>query len=153
MPATRTVASRLAATAAVIAIVASVAACDIVSRVSGPTEWTQEVELQDGSKQTISVRDTSGRITQVEIDPPGVQDPGEITNPDGQPNVVLVPWTGGACDTTTDIEFTAAGTGLAGTIKIQTSGDVCVMMAVPHLLQLTTNVPMPAASVSFVTAP
>ena len=79
--------------------------------------------------------------------------PGVIANPDGQPNVVLVPWTGGACDTETTIDFAAQGDGLAGTLAIQTTGDVCVMMAVPHLLRLTTNVPMPAASVTLQPAP
>lgn len=152
MPVARSTLGRLAAVGALLLLVSAVAACDIVSRVSGPTEWSQEVELQDGSKQTITVRDTSGRITGVEFDPPGVQDPGVIANPDGQPNVVLVPWTGGACDTTTDIEFAAAGTGLAGTLRIETSGDVCVMLAVPHVLQLTTSVPVPAASVTLTPA-
>ena len=153
MSATRTVVTRISAIAAVIAISASVAACDIVTRVSGPTEWTQQVELQDGSTQTITVRDTSGRIDSVEFDPPGVEDPGVIANPAGDPNIVLVPWTGGACDTETDIEFTAADAGLAGTIQIETSGDVCVMMAVPHLLELRLNTPIPADLVTLEPAP
>ena len=152
MPATRITVTRLATIAAVLVLATSLAACDIVSRVAGPREWTQEVELQDGTKQTITVRDTSGKIENVEIDPPGVQDPGVIANPDGEPNVVLVPWTGGACDIETQIDFAAQGDGLAGKLQIETSGDVCVMMAVPHLLRLTTNVPMPAASVSLESA-
>ena len=66
--------------------------------------------------------------------------------------MVLVPWTGGACDVDTQIDFAAQGDGLAGTLQIETSGDVCVMMAVPHLLRLTTNVPVPAETVSLESA-
>jgi hypothetical protein len=148
MSAIRPAVIRLTTVAAVLLLATGLAACDIVSQVTGPRTWTQEAELQDGSTQTITVRDTSGRITDVEIDPPGVQDPGAIANPPGEPNVVLVPWTGGACDTKTEIVFDAQGDGLAGTIRIETSGDICVMLAVPHLLRLTTTGPMPAASVS-----
>jgi len=153
MPATRTTVTRLSTIAAVLVLATSLAACDIVSRVAGPREWAQGVTQQDGTVQSIIVRDTSGKIENVEIDPPGVQDPGAIANPDGQPNVVLVPWTGGACDTETTIDFAAQGDGLAGTLRIATSGDVCVMLAVPHLLRLTTNVPMPAASVTLTPVP
>lgn len=141
-------AARLTAILALVTLSVSVAACDIVSQVSGPRSWSQGVELQDGSTQTITVRDTSGRITNVEIDPAGVQDPGQIANQDGSDNVVLVPWTGGACDVQTTIEFAAAGDGLAGTLRIETEGDVCVMMAVPHLLRLTMNAPTPADTVT-----
>jgi hypothetical protein len=148
MAATRTTVARLAAIAAVLVLASSVAACDIVSRVAGPREWAQGVTLPDGTVQSIIVHDTSGKIENVEIDPAGVQDPGAIANPDGEPNVVLVPWTGGACDIETSIDFAAQGDGLAGELQIETSGDICVAMAVPHLLRLTTNVPMPAASVS-----
>jgi len=148
MPVTRTTATHLLALAALLALASSLTACDIVSSVTGSREWTQGVTMADGTLHTITVRDTSGKIENVEIDPPGVQDPGVISNPDGQPNQVLVPWTGGACDKTTTIEFAAQGDGLAGTLQIQATGDVCVMMAVPHLLRLTTNVPMPADQVT-----
>jgi hypothetical protein len=141
-------AARLTAVLAVVLLSLSVAACDIASQVTGPRTWTQQVELQDSSTQTITVRDTSGRITDVEIDPPGVQDPGQIANEGGNANVVLVPWTGGACDTQTDIDFAAAGDGLAGTLRVRTSGDVCVMLAVPHLLRMTMNAPTPADQVT-----
>jgi hypothetical protein len=153
MPAQRSRISRLAAVSALLIVAAGVAACGPLTRVAGPTEWVQEVGLQDGTKQTITVRDTSGRISQVAFDPPGVQDPGAIANPAGQPATVLVPWTGGACDVRTTIEFAAQGQGLKGTVAVETSGDMCIMMAVPHLLQLTTDGPMPAASVTLEAAP
>jgi hypothetical protein len=148
MPATRTSLTRLTVLATLLALAATVAACDIVSSVAGTREWTQQVERPDGSTQTITVRDTSGRITDVEIDPPGLQDPGVIANPDGKLDQVLVPWSGGACDTETTVDFAARGDGLVGQLQAKTSGDVCVMMAVPHVLRLTTNVPMPADSVT-----
>ena len=148
MPAARPSIGRLTSVVALLLVATDIAGCGGLTRVTGPREWSQQVELQDGSTQTITVRDTSGRIENVEIDPAGAQDPGTIANPDGQPNVVLVPWSGGACDVLTEIEFAAQGAGLWGTLKVETSGDVCVMMAVPHLLRLTTSVPMPAATVS-----
>ena len=137
------------ATLLVVLALALSACTTITDTVTGPRQWTQASELVGGGTYTIDVRDTSGRIDNVEIDPPNVAAPAEgVANPPGQPNVLLVPWTGGACDTETDIDFAAQGQGLAGTLRIQTTGDVCVMMAVPHLLRLTTNVPMPAASVT-----
>jgi hypothetical protein len=154
MPVTRTRVTRIGAIAAlVLSLAVGVAACDIAARVVGPREWSQGVLLQDGASQVITVRDRSGRIENVEIDPAGVADPGAIANPPGEPNVVLVPWTGGACDRTTTIEFVGQGDGLAGTLAIETSGEMCVMLAVPHLLRLTTNGPMPAASVTLEPAP
>jgi hypothetical protein len=94
------------------------------------------------------VRDESGRLTNVEIDPAGVPVAMEISNPPGQANVVLVPWTGGACDKRTEITFKAAGQGLAGTLRITTEGDMCIMIAVAHQLRLTSNEPLPAAQVT-----
>jgi hypothetical protein len=148
MPATRTVATRLGGLAALLVIASTLAACSTVARVAGPREWTQELGQADGGKQTIVVRDTSGRIENVEIDPVGIADPGVIANPGAQPNVVLVPWTGGACDSRTEIEFAAAGEGLKGTLKITTTGDMCIMLAVPHVLRLTTIGAMPAGTVT-----
>lgn len=136
---------------AVVALV--VGACSITSSVGGAGEWTQEVEAEGSSKQEIVVRDESGRLTDVQIDPAGVPLAAEIRNPGGEPNVVLVPWTGGACDVRTEITFTAAGQGLSGTIKITTEGDICIMMAVPHQLRLTAATPLPAAQVTLEPAP
>jgi hypothetical protein len=144
MPVT-TVATRAVAVALVAV---ALGACSLTSSSGGPQEWTQEVQGQDGTSQTITVRDEAGRLTNVEIDPPGVPMAAEIENPDGQPNVVLVPWTGGACDTSTEIVFDPAGEGLAGTLDIETSGDMCIMLAVPHQLRLTSANPLPADKVT-----
>ena len=101
-----------------VAVVALVAGACSLTGISGPREWSQLVESSDGTDQEVVVRDGSGRLTNVEIDPPGVDMVSEPTNPDGQPNVVLVPWTGGACDKRTEIVFEAAGAGLDGTLSI-----------------------------------
>lgn len=141
----------LVAAFAVAAVV--VGACSITSSVTGPREWTQEVTADDGSKQEIVVRDESGRLTDVQIDPQGVPVANEISNPPGEPNVVLVPWTGGACDVRTEITFKAAGQGLAGALDVTTQGDVCIMIAIPHQLRLTAATPLPAAQVTLEPVP
>jgi len=136
---------------AVIALVAG--ACSLTTSVTGPREWKQTVETDGGSTQEIVVRDESGRLTNVEIDPAGVPMAMEISNPPGEANVVLVPWTGGACDKRTEITFQAAGQGLAGTLEITTEGDMCIMIAIAHQLRLTSNEPLPAAQVTLEPAP
>ena len=136
---------------AIIALVAG--ACSLTTSVTGPREWTQTVETDGGSTQEIVVRDESGRLTNVEIDPAGVPMAMEISNPPGEANVVLVPWTGGACDKRTEITFQAAGQGLAGTLEITTEGDMCIMIAIAHQLRLTSNEPLPAAQVTLEPAP
>ena len=136
---------------AVIALVAG--ACSLTTSVTGPREWKQTVETDGGATQEIVVRDESGRLTNVEIDPAGVPMAMEISNPPGEANVVLVPWTGGACDKRTEITFQAAGQGLAGTLKITTEGDMCIMIAIAHQLRLTSNEPLPAAQVTLEPAP
>ena len=140
---------RLARASLLLLVVGVLAACNITTVVSGPREWTAEAEGVDGSKTSITVRDTSGRLTNVEINPVGVS-ANEISNE--APNVVLVPWTAGACDTSTVIEFAAAGQGLAGTLDITTSGDICTMQAIPQVLRLTSDAPLPADQVMLVPA-
>lgn len=141
---------RLVRASLLLLVVGVLAACNVTSVVSSPREWKAEAELADGSKTSITVRDTSGRLTNVEINPAGVS-ANEISNE--APNVVLVPWTAGACDTATVIEFAAAGQGLAGTLKITTTGDVCTMQAIPQVLRLTSDAPLPADQVTLTPAP
>ncbi|HEU0243658.1 MAG TPA: hypothetical protein VFQ75_07100 [Candidatus Limnocylindrales bacterium] len=135
-----------------VVLAAAISACGMTA-VSGPRTWTSEATLPDGTKQTITVRDESGRLTNAEINPAGVAMASEISNPPGSENVVLVPWAGGACDVSTEFVFTAAGQGLAGTMKVTTTGGVCNMMAIQQQLRLTSNAPLPAAQVTLDRAP
>jgi hypothetical protein len=154
MPATHSRRARpvtLVLAALVSALVAG--ACSLTSSVTGPREWTQTVEAEGASKQEIVVRDETGRLTDVQIDPQGVPMATEISNPPGEPNVVLVPWTGGACDVRTEITFTPAGQGLAGALKVTTEGDICIMIAISHQLRLTAATPLPAAQVTLEPVP
>jgi hypothetical protein len=151
VPVRRRAAPLILPLAAVVALVAG--ACSVTTSVTGAQEWTQTLTAADGATQEVVVRDESGRLTNVEIDPVGVPVAMDISNPPGEANVVLVPWTGGACDKRTEITFTAAGQGLAGTIRIATAGDMCIMLAVAHQLRLTSNEPLPAAQVTLESAP
>lgn len=143
----------LAAFAALLVVVASIAACAATSVVTGPREWKETTELPDGTKVEIIVRDESGRLANAEIDPQDAQVAADISNPAGQPNVVLVPWTGGACDVQTVFTFKAAGQGLSGNMATTTGSEVCTMMAIQHQLRLTSGEPLPAAQVTFSPAP
>lgn len=149
MPASRTLARLPLLAAATLAL----AACSITSSVTGARDWSSEATLPDGTTQTITVHDESGRLTNVEINPAGVPFASEISNPAGSDNVVLVPWAGGACDVKTEFVFKAQGQGLAGTIKVTTSGEICTMMAIQQQLRLTSNAPLPAAQVTLDPAP
>lgn len=139
---------------AVLAIVAALAlflgGC---TRITGPRQWTETAELVSGGSFVIDVRDTSGRIDNVEIDPTGVQAPGGVANPTGQPNVLLVPWTGGACDRRTDISISANGAGLAIAFQTTVSPQACDAIGVGHLLRLTSSQPIAPAQVRVSTAP
>jgi hypothetical protein len=144
---------RLALPAVLVVATLAAGACSVTSSITGPREWTESVVADDGSTQDIVVRDESGRLTDVQIDPQGIPMASEISNPAGEPNVVLVPWAGGACDVRTEITFRAAGQGLAGTLKVTTSGEMCIMIAIPHQLRLTAATPLPAAQVRLEQAP
>ncbi|MHB8890783.1 MAG: hypothetical protein ACYC65_01925 [Candidatus Limnocylindrales bacterium] len=131
-----------------LAVVAlSVAACDL-TRVQGPRSWTAAAESVNGRTFTVTVRDTSGRIDNVEIDPAGVGGFGAIANPPGQTNVLIVPWTGGTCDEQTDIEISADVAGLAISTTTTTSAAECDAMGVGHVLRITGLAAIPAATVT-----
>ena len=138
---------RRVAAALAVAILAclTLGACD---RILGPREWTMSSSGVDGTQHTIRVRDTSGRIENVEIDPVEPVEAGDaVTNPPGQPNVVIVPWLGGACDTLTDIAIEGSGAGLAITVTTTMAPGVCRAVGVPHELRVSGAGPLPAGSV------
>lgn len=122
-------------------------------RVQGPRDWTMTSQLVSGGSQTVTVHDTSGRVDNAEIDPSGVAVTGPILSPAGQANVVLVPWTGGACDQLTQISIAGNGPGLALTFRITTAPGVCDAIGVGHVLRLTASVAVPAAAVSITRQP
>ena len=53
----------------------------------------------------------------------------------------------------TEFVFSAQGQGLAGTIKVTTSGEICTMQAIAQQLRLTSGAPLPAAQVTLNPAP
>lgn len=128
----------------------SLAGC---ARITGPREWTATAELVAGGTFVVDVRDTSGRIDEVEIDPAGTSAPAGVSNPAGQANVLLVPWTGGACDRRTDIAIAANGTGLAISFATTVAPGVCDAIGVAHVLRITSGQPLPAAAITVTTAP
>lgn len=134
----------------VLLLALSLAGC---SRITGPREWTATAELVAGGTFVVDVRDTSGRIDNLEIDPAGVSAPAGVGNPAGQPNVLLVPWTGGACDRRTDIAIAANGAGLAISIATTVAPGVCDAIGVEHTLRITSGQPLPPAAVTVKTAP
>jgi predicted small secreted protein len=136
----------------VVAVLAAVMLTCLVlagcNRVLGPREWTMQAARTDGTSYSIRVRDTSGRIDNVEIDPtepvPALDSP---ENPPGEPNLVLVPWTGGECDTQTDILIEGGGPGLVITVATSSTATACNDVGVPHMLRIRGSGPLPADSV------
>ena len=135
----------------VAAIAVAISLCLLLTgcgRILGPRELTMSASRADGTPYTIRVRDTSGRIENMEIDPvEPVEAADAVTNPPGQPNVAIVPWLGGACDTLTDIAIEGSGSGLAITVTTTTAPGVCAAVGVPHELRLTGTGPLPAGSI------
>lgn len=130
-----------------VVVALSASACDR-TRVPATRTWTAAAESVNGRTFVVNVRDTSGRIDNVEIDPAGLPVLGDIANPPGQPNLVIVPWTGGACDEQTDIEIAANGAGLAISMRTRLSAGVCDAMGVGHILRITGLAAIPAAAVT-----
>lgn len=144
-------APRSLAATVLFAIALTLAAC---TTITGPREWSQAVVSTAGETYTIRVRDATGRIDSVDIDPAGVTAPPDaVANPAGQPNVLLVQWTGGACDDRTDVDIVAGGPGLAITIRTTARPVDCDAIGVGHLLRLTAGEPLPANAVTVTTAP
>ena len=123
------------------------------SRIVGPRSWTATAQRIGGGSYLIDVSDTSGRVDGLEIDPPGLGVVGGVINPPGQPNVVVVPWTGGACDERTDIAIAPNGQGLAISIATRVLPGVCDAIGVEHTLRITSGQPLPAAAVTVTSAP
>jgi len=73
-------------------------------------------------------------------------------NPPGQPNQVLVSWTGGACDESVTMTLTKQGSGYQIALATQTKSEVCTMQAVPRDVLLIFKQPTDASTVTVVPA-
>jgi len=118
------------------------------SRVTGPRSWITTGELAAGGTVTFAVRDESGRIDDAEIDPAGVIALDAVSNPAGEPGVLLVAWVGGACDERTDIGMSGDAQGLIVTIMPTAAGGDCDAIGIGHMVRLTSSQPLPAATVT-----
>src|SRR3954447_21913296 len=105
----------IARLAAIAVLALSLGACSLTSSVVGGRTWTSTAQLPDGTTQEITVRDDSGRLTNVEGDPQDLGPVAETSSPRGQPNVVLVPWAAGSCGVKPSFVFAPKPQGLAGT--------------------------------------
>ncbi len=130
--------------------VLTLAAC---GRVVGPREWTASADLVAGGTFAVTVRDETGSIDNVEVDPAGVTAVAPAANPPGLPNVLLVAWTGGACDRQTDIAIRGAAPALTLTIATTVAPGECDAIGVEHTVRLTSSQPLPAAGVTVRTGP
>ena len=135
-----------------IVIAALVAAFTLVgcsiTRVSSPRDWTDTAVTGAGNTVTVTVHDTSGRIESVEFDQTDVRQVNGVANPAGQPRVLIVPWTGGACDETTAIDIAAAGSGLSIAIRTTVAPGACDAIGIGHALRLTGLEDLPASLVT-----
>lgn len=126
----------------IVLIGAIVASC---AGVESAREWTLTASVPSGRAYPVIVHDLSGRVVDVELDPAGLVD-GPFTNPAGQPNVVLVPWTGGACDTGTDITIRTVdgGPGMSLDVRTAVAPGGCDAIGVGHILRVTSVDAVPA---------
>ncbi len=132
--------------AALVAALA-LAGCSI-TRVSSPRDWTESAVTTAGQTVTVTIHDTSGRIDNAEVDPTGVGTFEGVSNPAGQPRILLVPWVGGACDQTTAIDIAAAGSGLSIAIRTTVAAGACDAIGIGHTLRLTGLEDLPASLVT-----
>ena len=133
----------LRAALALAALTVSVAACGITGSVTGPRSWSQAAIGTGGLNAVVNVSDASGRVRDVEFDPADAVAGGGVKAVPGKPNALDVPWTAGACDTTTDIAIAGAGTGLSVTVAIQRDeSKPCDAMALLRTIRLTLDQPI-----------
>jgi hypothetical protein len=133
-----------------VALALAVVALAACTAVTGPRSFSFSAVTTAGASWMVVVNDTSGRIQDMKVDPnPPIADAtGRPFNPPGSPDVLVVPWVGGACDTRTT--FTVAA-GDDGRIEISYQVDVapgdCEDLGVSHQLVLRTSPVVPAANV------
>lgn len=124
-----------------VPVVLLLAACG-TTRVAGPRTWTQATERADGSTVATTVTDRSGRVVDLEFDPPDADPSGGVTVAPGKPTALDVRWTGGSCDATTMVDISAFGAALEIAVKIENDGRDCDAMGLRRVVRLTFAEPV-----------
>jgi hypothetical protein len=140
-------ARRIALIAALGTLAVATAGCGLTA-VTGPRTWAMGSTTSTGQEHTITVTDTSGRVTDVEEPPDAGFPAAPVVVPAGLPDRLDVSWTGGDCDKTTDVAIAPRGNGLAIRVTITPNGQVCDAMGVTRVIRLTMAQPIPPAAVT-----
>ena len=145
--------SRLSRLGALVAVAAIVVACGTLF---GKTYSLQLAGTEPGIDPLfVTIEDRTGDlqdVTQAVGFPGGAQPTVPTWNPPGQPNQVLVSWTGGACDESVTMTLTKQGSGYQIALATQTKSEVCTMQAVPRDVLLIFKQPTDASTVTVVPA-
>jgi len=142
---------RLPHLALILVLVATeLTGCAVTKENQSGRDWTTAVSRTDGTTDAVTVHDESGIVNDAQVDPPNVQVPNGVEVAPGKPNVILLRWVGGTCDTLTAIDIKAAAGGLAVQTAIMTAPGPCDLVAIPHVLQLTLAKAIPPAAVTLV---
>jgi hypothetical protein len=112
------------------------------------TRFETRLELL-GIELPVVVLDRTGLIASVAPEAAG---PG-VGNLDGQPDVLIVGWSGGACDTGTTFEFTSADTGFVLEQVTETLPGVCPAVELSWGIGFYLVSPLDASRVTFVAGP
>jgi hypothetical protein len=138
---------------ALLLAVAGLAGC---TTTVGPRSFSFSAVTTAGASWTVVVNDTSGRVKDIQVDPtPALADvTGQPFNPAGSPNVLVVPWVGGACDTRTTFTVEPGGNGrVAISYRIDVAPGDCDAIGVSHQLVLRTDPAVPAGTVTVTRQP
>jgi hypothetical protein len=125
----------------------SITACDLVASV-GTRTWGMTTTNQAGTDSTTTVTDTSGKVLDVVFDPADADLFSPVSAPAGMARTLDVVWTGGACDMTTEVAITRAGTGLAVAVLVTSNGQGCDAFGLPRVIRLTLSEPILPSAVT-----
>ena len=147
MPSLSTPHRFLVSALALLALAATLGACGLATEI-GTRSWNMTATSQDGTENTITVTDRSGRVLNVDFTPADAGSIlGGVSVVPGTPNALDVAWTGGACDRMTQLDIAAVGAGLAVTVDIQDDGTECDAIGLPQVVRLTFAEPVAPAMV------
>lgn len=126
------------------------------NRIVGPRSFAMSALTTTGEPWSVTVDDTSAALTDASVDPTPffVDATGLPFNPPGSPDIVVIPWTGGACDRLTTFNIASRdGGGLVVAYKIQVAPGACDAIGVLHQLVLKTSPAIPAGRVTVTRQP